>query len=174
MTRHFCRFLLLPTPLFTSHSSSALVVVSTLNIYITSQWWLTSFAVYTNSLLATLNARKILAGDSEPQSVDAMSVSLRDLPKKSQVNVTYLSPFSLRLSWLVILFQLRTISIKINTTKQEYSFGSDQKIRDESPEAVSILNLSLSVLLEYFSLYIQVHNCHVVTYDADKGKGPLY
>jgi len=69
--------------------------------------------LYTNSLLATLNARKILfARGIKPQPVDAMSVSLSDLPQK---------------------FQPRSVSVKIDTTKQEYHNGGQRL--DESADS---------------------------------------
>jgi len=66
--------------------------------------------LYTNSLLATLNARKMFFRGtiSDPRSTDNTSVILQDLPKSQQQN----------------------ISIKIDTT-QEYHSG-DQKRRDGS------------------------------------------
>ena len=87
LTRHLGRFSLLPTPSSILHSFSVLVVVSTPGSYIGPlRRSLTTFAVYTNSLLATLNARKTIAKSTE-SSGDTMSLSLRDLPiMNNQVN----------------------------------------------------------------------------------------
>jgi hypothetical protein len=71
------------------------------------------FAVYTNSMLATLNARKILARGFE---ADAISISLQDLPNKCQP---------------------RSISVKIDTTKQQFHNGGQTPDESSDSEAVS-------------------------------------
>lgn len=47
-----------------------------------------NLSVYTNSLLATLNARQIFfrGAGNDGQSGDSMSVTLRDIPKGTEVN----------------------------------------------------------------------------------------
>jgi hypothetical protein len=57
---------------------------------------LTNFfcVVYTNSLLASLNARKVLARGNNGSSEGTTSLSLRDLPKIGQVNKSHTSLIS--------------------------------------------------------------------------------
>ena len=85
LPKHFRRFSPLPTPSFIYHSSFALVDVSLLTFYISHQRSLTDFEVYTNSLLASLNARETLAKLIHESSGDTNLSSLQDAVKISRV-----------------------------------------------------------------------------------------
>ena len=113
-------------------------------LYRIHRWSLTKFSVYTNTLLATLNARQLLFRGtvSEARSTDNMSVVLQELHKGSQViDIPFSIPFLMLPRDLTLLptFQQQNISIKIDTTTQEYHSGN-QKLHDGSIE-VSICHL---------------------------------
>ena len=88
--RRFRRFSLLAIPSFISYSSSALVVVSIQYSVSTSDPFndrLPTFAVYANSFLATLNARRILRATIRPDGMgESMLVSLPDCVRNSKLS----------------------------------------------------------------------------------------
>ncbi|KAF8798688.1 hypothetical protein BYT27DRAFT_7203280 [Phlegmacium glaucopus] len=94
-------------------SMIAIIVASNSFIYITFFFCLGR--LYTNSLLSTLNAREMIRGRSDGGSVDAMSLSLRDLSKKGST-------------------QHQNISIKIDTSTSKSHSDNLLKLHEEISE----------------------------------------
>ncbi|KAF8815682.1 hypothetical protein BYT27DRAFT_7155573 [Phlegmacium glaucopus] len=92
-------------------SMVSILVAGNTFIYIASFLCL---GLYTNSLLSTLNVRKMIRGGSDGASVNAMSLSLRGLPKDStQVNYIHL-PVALGGSTVVML-RLGSARLRLDT-----------------------------------------------------------
>jgi hypothetical protein len=99
--------------------ASLISILAAPNTFIYIAFFFCLGRLYTNSLLATLNARKMLRG-TESRSVDAMSVSLRDLAIKHLP---------------------RSISVKIDTTTtttQEYRNGTQRLDESCDSEAAQV------------------------------------
>lgn len=86
-TRHSC----------TLPSSSASAVVRTMSLLQKLMTWRSTCQVYTNSLLATLNARKMIrgSGDNIHSTSDNFSLSLRELPKNGNIASRVTNPGNL-------------------------------------------------------------------------------
>jgi hypothetical protein len=83
--------------------------------------------VYTNSLLATLNARKrIRKAGSAVHTPSDVSFSMKDFAKTTSIGsrVRWKTPFTRTIEKIVIVQRPPNISIKIDTTKE---FAGDEK-----------------------------------------------
>ena len=118
--------------------------------------------MYTNSLLATLNARKLLRGVGS-QSADTMSLSLREFPNKGSIGqVSYihllLCPYGLFFYELSSdkIFQSKLIPPPKNTLSTPRN--------KESPRLVFFCD---NRVLTYFSPYIQSPRTAVLPYNNE-------
>jgi len=101
--------------------ASLISILAAPNTYIYIAFFFCLGRLYTNSLLASLNARKVLARVNNRSSEGTTSLSLRDLPK---------------------IGQHQAIAVKIDTTQQEYHPGFDRKLlsQDATEENSTVNN----------------------------------